>query len=450
MKRIILCLFIISIIDCCSTQRKLSLIQTQNKVVTIVPNHDIEKSDDIINYLSPDSIKHQDFKEKNVTIMNAVKDENGEMVATDVIKAAIITAKFRNVAERKGKINLGFQITVPRQMQDSKWQLRFYPQLFINNKITVLDPIIITGTDYRKVQLRGYQQYEKFLESIIKDSSKLINKYQLEIFIKRNIPALFKFKGDTSFVSDDVFQSNFGITEKDASKHYTNHLLLRINERRKAKKEEIFKKYIKVPIQKSGFKIDTVINNINNEFIYNYNYVMTTSPNLKKAIIKISGKIYEKDIELYSIQANDSITFYISSLSNLIDKTVKYKYSISDTGKTMSNIIDTTYMEGVNAISNRDFQKAINILSPYKDYNTALAYSALDYNESALKIVEGLPISGETEYLKAILYARSNNEKISIKHYINACNINSSYKHRGNLDPEISILINKYKLNREN
>ena len=35
-------------------------------------------------------------------IMNAVRDEDGNMVATDVLEAASVTARFRNVAERGG------------------------------------------------------------------------------------------------------------------------------------------------------------------------------------------------------------------------------------------------------------------------------------------------------------------------------------------------------------
>ena len=35
-------------------------------------------------------------------------------------------------------------------MQDGKWQLRFYPDMFILGDSLRLDPVIITGRDYRK------------------------------------------------------------------------------------------------------------------------------------------------------------------------------------------------------------------------------------------------------------------------------------------------------------
>jgi hypothetical protein len=63
--------------------------------------------------------------------MNAVRDVDGEMVATDRITASYVTARFRNVAERGGKVDLEFQVRVPERMLDSKWQLRLDPDMFL-------------------------------------------------------------------------------------------------------------------------------------------------------------------------------------------------------------------------------------------------------------------------------------------------------------------------------
>ena len=48
---------------------------------------------------------------REVYIMNAVLDEEtGEMVATERLDAAVVTARFSNVAERGGKVDLKFRI----------------------------------------------------------------------------------------------------------------------------------------------------------------------------------------------------------------------------------------------------------------------------------------------------------------------------------------------------
>lgn len=91
-------------------------------------------------------------------IMNAVRDEDGNMVATDVIEAASITARFRNVAERGGKVNIEFAVTVPQDMIDPQWQLRFYPRMYVLEDTLGLYPILITGQEYRNEQMRGYRR----------------------------------------------------------------------------------------------------------------------------------------------------------------------------------------------------------------------------------------------------------------------------------------------------
>ena len=91
-------------------------------------------------------------------IMNAIRDtETGEMVATDVISASRVTARFRNVAERAGYVSLSFDVSVPSGMSDSQWQLKVMPFMTIQHDTVPLDAIYITGEKYRAGQLRGYQ-----------------------------------------------------------------------------------------------------------------------------------------------------------------------------------------------------------------------------------------------------------------------------------------------------
>ena len=222
----------------CAAQKKLSFIQKESMTASLsLPNEPVMPSRDSLIALGQkkDTLKVVDFEGREVIIMNAIKDENGDMVATEELTAAVVTARFRNVAERHGKVDLEFQVTVPKAMQDSRWQLRFRPDMYILEDTVRLDNIIITGAEYRKAQLRGYQQYERFLSSIITDSTKFIDKWQLELFIERNIPMLYAMKSDTTFVSDEQFTSVYGVTEQEAVEHYTNVLAKRRNERRKAR-----------------------------------------------------------------------------------------------------------------------------------------------------------------------------------------------------------------------
>ena len=114
-----------------------------------------------------------------------------------------------------------------------------------------------------------------------------------------------------------------------------------------------------------------------------------------------------------------------------------------------TTILDTTYMAGVQAIRDRDYKQALSLLRPYADFNTAIAYCCLDYNASALAILEKLDRSAEVNYMLALVHARQGDERSAVEYYLHACAQNPAFVHRGNLDPEISALIRKYDLNRE-
>ena len=138
-------------------------------------------------------------------IMNAIRDsETGEMVASDVIVASKVTARFRNVAERAGYVTIGFDITVPAAMADSRWQLKIRPKMRIQSDTLALDPVYITGSGYRAGQLRGYERYRAFLATIITDTADFVHLHQLEVFLQRHFPETYAMKNDSSLISEPL------------------------------------------------------------------------------------------------------------------------------------------------------------------------------------------------------------------------------------------------------
>ena len=650
----------------CAGPSKLQQIQTERLQASIGLVEDastslsMTKGTPVYDIARPDTLVVHDDDGREMIIMKAIKDENGEMVATDVINAAVVEARFRNVAERHGKVDIEFQIRVPKEMQDEQWQLRFYPMMHILEDTLHLDQVVITGAKYRKAQLKGYQQYEKYLASIVTDSTRFINMRLLELFIQRNIPDLYAFKADSTDVADEHFNaildtkvagsfaSEFGVTGRDAIEHYTNTISKRLNARRWEQREKMYRKYVKAPIVHEGLRLDTVITAANGDFIYNYVQTITTRPKLRKVDVVLSGDIFEQDKRLYEIPETEPLTYYISSLSAFVDGTPRYKKQITsrrvqaytacyidfeqgsaEIDEDMSNnhfeigrikqnlaslienkvfdldsiivtascspegsvpfntklsqrrsesvsryfeeyirayrdslreenmvhvyfdgmaeedipgqtgndvvfisrnnpenwrmldvliaqsdsltadqkreyidiceirdldareemlsrkpyyrflrevlyprlrtvkfdfhlhrkgmvkdtiqttVLDEEYMAGVQAIRDRDYETAIQILRPYKDYNAAVAFCAMDYNASALAILETLPETDQVHYMLAVIYSRQGRDRDAVEHYLKACKLTPSYWHRGNLDPEIAALIKRYNLNRE-
>lgn len=258
-------------------------------------------------------------------IMNAIKDsKTGEMVAVDVISASKVVARFRNVAERFGKIELEFDIIIPREMLDSQWQLKFYPKIKYLNDSLSIKPLFITGEKYRSLQLLGYKRYEAFLSTIIKDSTEFIRIEQLEKFIERNFKHIYIMKTDSTFISNEEAENIFGVNQKDAIKHYTKRWLISINNKRINKTEKMYHRYVKDPILKDVIELDSLIVDDENGLIYRYHYLAQSLPNLKKIVLSLNGKLYEDGVCISEIKQPEDITYYISSLSTLVDKTPRY------------------------------------------------------------------------------------------------------------------------------
>ncbi len=646
------------ITGCGAQKKKIEQLEAQKVAAQLaLSRSEIEEERKVIETVKRDTLTIEDPEGNQVLIMNAVKDEeSGEMVAHDVLQAAVITARFRNVAERHGKIDLRFEVIVPQAMQDLKWQLRFYPDMFIMEDSLRLEPVIITGDEYRREQLRGYEQYQKFLNGIITDSTVFIDMRNLEIFIQRNLPELYKFKTDTSYVSDMQFESYYGLNEQQIVNHYTNKFSKRFNEKKKSRRGEMFRKYVKAPIVTEGIRVDSVIRSINGDLVYHYTQTISTRPKLRRVDIVLSGDIWDANQRIYTMDRTEPLTFYISSLSAFVDNTERYmkktiqrrvaantacyvdfpvgkadvdpqlgnnteelsrikgnifdllqnevfemdsiviaasaspegrrvaneglsarraasvadyfdRYikhyrdsvirdekmnsftvTVGDDGREkvghnnersaaipeikftshsngenweMLNLLvdqdtvltvddkksfirlleisdvderehamakegyyryirenlyprlrtvrfefcmhrkgmveeemettelDTTYMKGVQLLRDRDYEEALKYLKDYRDYNTAIAYVSLDYNASAMAILKNLEKTAPVNYMLALLYARNEDDQNAVQHYMASCKQDHSYVFRGNLDPEIYILIQRYGLNKQ-
>ena len=258
-------------------------------------------------------------------LMNAIRDsETGEMVATDVINASKVTARFRNVPERGGYVSIGFDVAVPSALARSAWKLELLPKMILQDDTLGLDVLCISGSRYREAQLRGYQRYERFLASIITDTSDFVRLRQLEIFLERYFPDTYAMKTDSSYVSDPAAENLFGVTQREAFLHYKKKWKERYNDWKIRNKDRMYSRYVKDPIMSEGVRLDTVITD-GEGLTYRYTHRFKSRPGLKKALVFLDGNLYEKGEVIMSMPRSDDMTYYISSLSSLADNTVKYR-----------------------------------------------------------------------------------------------------------------------------
>ena len=640
----------------CASSRKMAEVRSgaMSAAIRLPAEKDMAFSEDvrIPERRERDTLKVTDLEGKEVFIMKAVRDSaSGDMVATEQLDAAMVTARFRNVAERNGFVDIEFQVIVPPRMIDSRWQLRLHPRMCILSDSLSLDDVVVTGNDYRKAQLKGYEQYRRFLDRIVKDSLKLIDVRNLEVFLARNMPQLYAFRNDSSYVSDEEFASAYGVTQEQAVEHYTNDFLVWRNRRLVSRREKMWHRYVRTPIVTEGIRLDTVLVGDSGEFIYNYVQRIRTRPSLRKVDVSLSGEIYERDRRLYTVPRTSPLTFYISSVSAFVDtspryltkvisrnvqtnavsriafrtgraevdetlednraeidairarlrrlveddtfemdsivivasaspegrfrsnavlsyrragsvseffsgyveyikdslrreeglfinvgedmsettmnasrrprrdirflsrsggenwleldrlvemdtvlaaagkdfyfslsgepdpdrreeqlrkspyykyvrdslypalRTVNFKFCLHRKGMQKDTIhttvVDSLYLKGVQALQNHDYDSAVEILSPYQDYNTAVAYLALDRNAAAMNILEKCQAVANVNYMMALVHSRQGRERDAVECYLRSCTQDPSLIHRGNLDPEIASLIRKYDLHKE-
>jgi tetratricopeptide (TPR) repeat protein len=172
----------------------------------------------------------------------------------------------------------------------------------------------------------------------------------------------------------------------------------------------------------------------------------------KETFNQIYDGIADPDQREKTLQERSYYSYLKESLYPKL-RTVKFNFYLHRKGMVKdtvhTTVIDSTYMRGVQALKDMDYESALALLRPYKDFNTAVAFMGLNRNANALNILEKHEKTPEVNYLLAILYSRTGEPEKAVDCYMRACRQNGSYVYRGNLDPEISVLIKTYGLNQE-
>lgn len=132
-------------------------------------------------------------------------------------------------------------------------------------------------------------------------------------------------------------------------------------------------------------------------------------------------------------------------------RTVEFQFNLHRSGMTQDTIRttepDTLYERGRELLKARKYKEALAVLIEYDDYNTAIAYMSLGYDNPAYNILLKEGESANREYLLAILASRLGKDEVAVQRYLRSCELDESKAWRGALDPEINRLIKAYHLN---
>lgn len=174
----------------------------------------------------------------------------------------------------------------------------------------------------------------------------------------------------------------------------------------------------------------------------------------KDAILRIIDREQDPDRREWLIksQYKPEYAYMLDKLYPVI-RAVDFRFSLSRRGMKQDTIYtnepDTAYVRAVEYLEKRKYAQALEILRPYDDVNTAIAYMSMGYDKAALRIFEKSPQTAENKYMQAILQARLGNEEKAVRLLLTAAEMDGQMKFRANLDPELSELVKKYGLFKE-
>lgn len=368
------------------------------------------------NYQLPKQVTWTDEKGGQHIVTEAAKDSvTGEYITQMELTEITVVAKSKQVAERNGRINLDFVVTVPGELISNKWQLQLTPVAYKRTDTIRLDRIFLSGADFAKMQKKGYMRYQAFMNSIIPDSlylQKLFDEkgyrkalaeledeyfqaWKHEVIAKERWIdwsdkanarfALFNYKMERNrqaiagynsilehlpaywlrremdgryipskwriFADGNHRIRTKSITPEDSAaitERFTDYGKMAENQKKKELAGEMYEKYVRFPYESA--RLDTVIKE-GDSFVYYYKQELPATENTKKIDLTLDGQILSKDETRTALPPSDTITYFISSMVQFLDRTPRYKKRIITRKDEVSLRAYVTYRPGSTGFS---------------------------------------------------------------------------------------------------
>lgn len=368
------------------------------------------------NYQLPKQVTWTDEKGVQHIVTEAAKDSvTGEYITQMELTEITVVARSKQVAERNGRINLDFVVTVPGELISNKWQLQLTPVAYKRTDTIRLERIFLSGADFAKMQKKGYMRYQAFMNSIIPDSlylQKLFDEkgyrkalaeledeyfqaWKHEVIAKERWIdwsdkanarfALFNYKMERNrqaiagynsilehlpaywlrremdgryipskwriFADGNHRIRTKSITPEDSAaitERFTDYGKMAENQKRKELAGEMYEKYVRFPYESA--RLDTVIKE-GDSFVYYYKQELPATENTKKIDLTLDGQILSKDETRTALPPSDTITYFISSMVQFLDRTPRYKKRIITRKDEVSLRAYVTYKPGSTGFS---------------------------------------------------------------------------------------------------
>ena len=421
--KIITMVFILSFVISCNNS---FYVLQKNSPVPGLFQADPKESDMSVNVTRENEkvVKSFTFIDKTgreMIVNEAVKDEaTGEMISLLHLNEIVVTAKSRNISEREGVIRLDFIVRIPPELQNSQWQINILPVLTRGKDTLHFSRIVLSGKEFKKEQEKGYKRYEKFIRSIIPDSADFLEVFTdlptLTLFLERNLPSSKVLSG----ISNDTLSTVFGLTENKIVSYYIKQWLIERNKKKKADKERMFEKYVKTPYL-PGSRLDSVIKNIDGDFLYHYTQEIQTNANTSRLLLCLNGGIRDISGLSYVLKPSDTLVYNVSSMISFIDTTKRFIKKIIERRITSSATAFIHFRTGKSDIADSLSGNAVE-LSRIKNILKDLLSNDLYVLDSLILTASSSP-DGLLTQNKLLSKSRSSAIAKFCKNYINSLTI---------------------------
>ncbi|BDE81989.1 hypothetical protein [Porphyromonas somerae] len=314
--------------------------------------------------------------------------KDNDVSANFMLQGVEVTTTRKGIVERNGKVDLDFIITVPKTLIDDRWQLRVYPTAFKDNDETIeFQPVLLSGADFLRKQKQGYEEYQRFITSIIPDSlywqemlnhkgynkamsdleaeyhaawqkqliqrdrwidweNKINERYRLfNSKVDRNrgsvdandwrlvLPSYWLYRN----LEDDMIPKSFAefafgdkkivkqkVTPEDSVRIQEKFWnYQRMAENERKKEEQEAMKDKLVKFPHIAARLDTIVD-ANNSWQYHYTQELTTDQYMKKVRLALFGEIVAIDQSRYEVPGSDTLLYNISAMVDFIDEAPRY------------------------------------------------------------------------------------------------------------------------------
>lgn len=171
------------------------------------------------------------------------------------------------------------------------------------------------------------------------------------------------------------------------------------------------------------------------DILYTYEEQIKVTPQLaKKLKLTMESDVFATDRSSWRQADLDTLIFVVTGLNDLADPSLAEVYKENPT-------YYSDYKAGLERLAVRDYEGALTILRYYPDYNAAIGLVGLGMNDKALELLEKLPETGKSLYLKAIVLSRLNRlpeAKTTLRHAVEK---ESFLGYKAETEPEFAHLM---------